>query len=518
MHGRHVSTLIIGGGTAGCVLANRLSTDPDHQVALVEAGPDFGPADGGRWPDAIAFTPPPRTWPVLGHHDWGYQAEMAGRSAPYFAGKVMGGSSATNMFGIAVGLRRDYDRWAALGNPGWGFDDLLPYFQRVERLENDPAPLRGHDGVLPVRRIPPDTALLEDLFAAAAEANLPAVADVTGPDALVGIGGPTRNVRGRSRFHSAAAYLDPARARRNLTIVADAVVETLEWRGDTATGAVVRTGETTTTISADRVVVSAGVLGSPLLLQRSGIGDPAHLRAILGQSARIHPLPGVGKNLHDHYGASLHHLLSTAGVERLFAGDPTDDLTGFSAILRVASDPALDAHDLDIHVTHPPFRIPVREFQQIRWRIFLVQPESEGSIAITAPAAGAPPRIETGFGGERDRAVIARAIGWARRLADHPRLASWIERETLPGPAVGASELPAWLGDHLECYFHPTGTCKMGPAADPAAVVDAGGKVHGFGNLFVADASIMPTIPRGMIALTVYAIAEKIADGLTGAR
>jgi choline dehydrogenase len=517
MRGSHVSTLIVGGGTAGCVLANRLSADPDHQVALVEAGPDFGPADSGRWPEAIALTPSPRSWPMLGHHDWGYQAEVAGRRLPYFAGKVMGGSSATNMNGIAMGLRRDYQRWVALGNPGWSFDDLLPYFQRVERLENDDVPLRGREGQVPVQRFGLDGPLLDDLRAAAVDAGVPAIADVTGPDAVVGIGGATRNVRGRRRFSSASAYLDPARGRANLTIVADALVESLTWRGGRAIGALVRAGDTTTQLTADRVIVSAGVLGSPLLLQRSGIGDPALLRPILGESAPIHALPGVGKNLHDHYGATIHHQMSADGADRLYADEPPEGLTAFTAFLRVASDPSLDAHDHDIIVGFPPFRIPVRELQQIRWRVFLVQPESEGSIAISGREATAPPRIETGFGGERDLAAIARAVGWVRRLAGHPRLAGWIESEIVPGPSIGPDALPGWLRDHLDCYYHPTGTCRMGPATDPMAVADASGRVHGFDNLFVADASLMPTIPRGMINLTVYAMAEKIADGLAHA-
>lgn len=517
MSSRHVDTLIVGAGTAGCVLAHRLSQDPAHSVALVEAGPDFGPAGDGRWPEAIA------SWGHgIGHHDWGHQTEIAGRRLPYFAGKVIGGSSATNQAGMSMGLRRDYDRWVELGNPGWGFDDLLPCFHLVERLEED-APMRGRRGMVPVQRLPGDTPLALDVQAAAVGLGLPAVTDVSGPDTLVGVGGATRNLRGRTRYSSAAAYLDPARDRANLAILSDTIVESLIWKNGAVSGAHVRGGRTGAigaigAIGADRIVLAAGAIGSPVLLQRSGIGDPPELRAILGSTASIHPLPGVGRNLRDHCGVMMLHLLRAGAIDRLFAGAPADGLvTRAGVLMRVSSDPLADAFDHDVICAHPSIRPERREEERLISRVFHVQPECEGSVTIASGEAGTPPRIDTGFGGARDVADIARVVEWVRRLAATEPLAGWLEQEQRPGPDVRGDALTAWVRDSIEPYFHPVGTCKLGPASDPMAVVDPTGRVHGFENLYVADASVMPTIPRGMINLTVYAIAEKIAAGLTPA-
>lgn len=507
---RHFDTLIIGAGTAGCVLAHRLSQDPTHSVALVEAGPDFGHAEGGAWPEAITF------WGHgIGHYDWGHQTRIADRTVSYFAGKVVGGSSATNQAGISMGLRSDYDRWLELGNAGWGFDDLLPYFQHVERLEDDGAPLRGRHGMVPVQRLPADTPLARDVQAAAVDLGVPAVNDVSGPDTPFGVGGATRNLRGRRRYSSAAVYLDPARDRANLTILSDTLVESLVWKGGVVSGARLGAASGPSGIAADRVVVAAGAIGSPMLLQRSGIGDPPALRAILGAASPVHALPGVGKNLRDHCGVMMLHLLRVGAADRLFDGAPPDGLlTRAGILLRVPSDPGMAAFDHDVICAHPSTRPEQREDERLITRVFLVQPECAGQLTIVSGDSRAPPHIEFGFGGARDVAAIARVVEWVRRLVRVERLASWLEREVRPGGDVRDLALVDWIRDNMDPYYHATGTCRLGPARDPLAVVDPTGRVHGFDNLYVADASIMPTIPRGMINLTVYAIAEKIAAGL----
>lgn len=505
----HAGTIIIGGGTAGCVLAHRLSADETHPVVLIEAGPDFGPNDSGRWPDAIHLANL-----SVGHHDWGYQTRLAGRSVPYPRGKVMGGSSATNLAGVSMGLRQDYDRWGE-ANPGWGFDDLLPYFRAVERLENDGAPLRGRDGMLPVQRLPAATPLLADVAVAAAAAGIPASPDVTGPDTAIGMGGVTRNIRGPVRFSSAAAYLDPARGRPNLTILADTTAVDLELDGARVTGVRIREGNTTRTITADRVVLAAGAIGSPILLQRSGIGDPTLIENSLGRSV-VHALPGVGKNLLDHHGVFMANLLVPGAVERLLEEAPAESPLGRSAMLiRVASDPALEAHDHDVLCFHPLRPSVERAAEILGWRVFLVTPQSAGSVAAASVDPDVDPRIETGFGADADVARIAGAVAWVRELTAHPKLAPWLEREVTPGARARGADLAGWIRENIKLYFHPVGSCKLGPASDPMAVVGADGRVHGIDNLYVADASVMPSIPRGMIILTVYAIAEKVAAGLT---
>ena len=292
-------TIVIGGGTAGCVLADRLSEDANHRVALIEAGPDFGHAEGGRWPAEIAMA-----GYVPTKFDWGYRAKLSGRPQPYTRGKVVGGSSAINATGINWGLRRDYDDWEKRGNPGWGFDGLLPFFQRAEQLINDP-PLRGKNGKVTVTRSQATSPYIDDVIHSYERAGVGWAEDSSGPDAAEGMGRGTRNALDGERFHSGRAYLDGARDRNNLTILADTEVDRLLWSGGKVEAvAMLRDGDRIEA-SGDRIVLCGGAIGSPIVLQRSAIGDPVMLRRLIGPDAKIHELPGVGRNLHDHFGVRL---------------------------------------------------------------------------------------------------------------------------------------------------------------------------------------------------------------------
>jgi choline dehydrogenase len=230
----------------------------------------------------------------------------------------------------------------------------------------------------------------------------------------------------------------------------------------------------------------------------------------------------VGQNLHDHFGTRLYYRPSLDFYRLLAERDPTMPADGrFSLSARVRSDRRLEAYDLNIGIAHTarPQRPanPLAPLPDVITAIvFLVHLKGTGSVAISGPDPADPPRIDPGIGQNDDIEAVARGVEWVRSRFAHRSMWEWIGLEELPGPLVNGPSVRAWVRHHLSLYHHPTGTCKMGPASDPLAVVDATGKVHGFDNLYVADAAIMPSIPRGMIILTVYAIAEKIAAGLAG--
>ncbi len=498
-------TIIVGGGTAGCVLAARLTEDAGHRVLLIEAGPDYGPRHGGRWPwkiDQAWFVEPEV------EHDWGYQAELSGRPARYLRGKVLGGSSAINATGINWGQPADYDGWRDLGNPGWDFASLLPYFQRAERLldRTGADPERGGDGVLPVTRSPRANRFCE-AYAVALEAAGMRPIDAGGPASPAGFGSSTRNAVDGRRWSAAFAWLDPARGRPGLRILPDTEVVRLEWHDGEVTGVLAGLApDALGRLAARRVVLAAGAIGTPLLLQRSGIGPEPLLRPVLGPGARIHHLAGVGQNLQDHYGARF-----------AFAPGPgllADRGQPGGLVVRFPARPGHHVYTLDLSLGWRPD--PATGEQRLAGAAFLVEPEARGSVAISGTEPDAPPVIDFGFGVDGDIEQIARGIEWVRDRLAHPAMNGLAGPEITPGPSLRGRELRTWVRNNLAFYYHASGTAAMGPDPRAGAVVDTSGRVHGFANLYVADASVMPRIPHGMPILTVYALAEKMADGLRG--
>lgn len=503
-------TVVIGGGTAGCVVASRLSEDPGHRVLLVEAGPDYGPADSGRWPAEIVSS---RFFPIS--HDWGYTARTAGRPMKFLRGRVMGGSSAINAAGIQWGARADYDEWGALGNAGWDFAGLLPYFQRVERERDASGAFHGRDGQVTVTRAAVNSPYVEDLLQAYAADGIPWTDDLNDPELREGVGRTSSNAVDGRRMHAAAAYLDQARGRPNLTLFDESTVDRIEWRAGRAARVRLRQHDGARWIQANRFVLCAGAIGTPAILQRSGIGPAGLVTSMVGAGRPIHDLAGVGANLRDHPGVALEFEAAPGVLDRLasvFAGRPFVRET--QVVVKAKSRPELDWFDLNLvqwHGVRPP---GYADHNRLRFPIFLMHPAATGSVRIESADPSVQPAIETGFGVSEDVEALACGLERLRRIAEQPAVHDWFGPERYPGPEYRGAALRQWIARNFRTYNHCSGTARLGGPDDPGAVVDGRGRVHGLENLYVADASIMPTIPRSAINFTVFAIAEKIVVGL----
>jgi choline dehydrogenase len=505
MAGDAADIVIVGAGPAGCVLANRLSADPARRVVLIEAGPDYGP-DPAAWP--ADFNDPDHYGTDL--HSWGYL--HAGRSPdrhlPLPRARVVGGTSTINACIWLRGSAADYDAWAAAGNPGWTFADLLPAFLRSER---DPigGPLHGASGPVPVSRIaiadldPLDQAVLET----AAAAGSPYVEDLNGDPVQVPCAGQApKNIGGVLRMHAAFTYLAPARPRANLTITPDTEVDRVLFRGDRAIGVRTVTGHI---IDADEVVLCAGAYGSPAILLRSGIGAAIPLRE-MGIPVVMH-LSGVGEHLLDH------PLVEAAASGASWPVRPSVALTAGSAIptiIRTRSRQQGNEPDIHLYVGH--YHDPDRATWFFWMSVVLMDARSRGRVRLSSRDPAAPLVIDHAYFSEsRDLEAMCDGIELAREIVALQPLAGMLD----PGAGPFLQErtrddLRVWVQEIGSTTFHPSSTCRMGPATDPDAVVDHRGRVHGLEGLRVVDASIFPAGPRANLHCTVVAVAEQLADDL----
>jgi choline dehydrogenase len=521
--------VVVGGGTAGCVLANRLSGDPDVSVLLLEAG--------GR-DDWIWIHIPVGYLYCIGNPrtDWCYrtQAEegLGGRSILYARGRVLGGSSSINAMIYMRGQARDYDEWAALtDDPSWAWDQVLPLFKRSEDHWRGGDAHHGSGGELRVEEQRLRWDILDRFADAAEQIGITKTADFnTGDNSGSGKFEVTQK-RG-VRWNAVKAFLRPVRHRPNLRIVTNALINRLVFDGSRATGVEFTVdGEASFAAARIETVLAAGSIGSPAILQRSGIGDARRL-AVLGV-ASVHDLPGVGGNLQDHL--QLRSIYRIEGIRSLngLAGSRFGRIMmGLEYAWRrggplsmapsqlgmfTKSDGAQATSNLEYHVqplSLDKFGDPLHRFPAFTASVCNLRPTSRGSVEIVSPLASDMPRIAPRYlsTGE-DRAIAVNALRLTRRITSSAALAPYHPEEYLPGVQYQSdAELSAAAGMVGTTIFHPVGTCKMGRPTDPGAVVDRCLRVYGIERLRVVDASIMPTITSGNTNAPTIMIAEKGAQ------
>jgi choline dehydrogenase len=518
--------VIVGAGPAGCLLANRLSHNPSHRVLLLEAGGQ----DNYPWihvPVGYLYCiGNPRT-------DWCFKTEsepgLNGRALNYPRGKVLGGCSSINGMIYMRGQSRDYDEWAAQGNKGWGWQDVLPVFKRSESHYAGDSDLHGAKGEWRVEQQRLSWALLDAFREAAAETGIASIADFNGGD-NEGCSYFQVNQRRGVRWNASKAFLRPISNRPNLTVMTNAEVSRIEFEKGRASAVLAKVGQQEQTLRAKReIILCCGSVGSPMVLQRSGIG-PRPLLEKLGIEVR-HELPGVGANLQDHLQLRLIYKVSNGHTLNQMAGSLWGKMNmglryalNRSGPLAMApsqlgafarSGPEQATANLEYHVqplSLERFGEPLHGFPAFTASVCDLRPQSRGTVEIRSALADAAPLIKPNYlSHEADLKVAADAIRLTRRIAAAPALASFEPVEYLPGVSLQTDEELRQAASNIgTTIFHPVGTCKMGQGRD--AVVDERLRVHGVIGLRVVDASIMPTITSGNTCSPTVMIAEKAAQ------
>jgi choline dehydrogenase len=518
--------VIVGAGSAGCVLANRLSADPKNRVALLEAGGK----DDYIWihiPVGYLYTQNnPRT-------DWCFKTEeeegLGGRALNYPRGRVLGGCSSINGMIYMRGQAADYDRWRQMGNGGWSWDEVLPYFKRSEDQSRGADDLHGAGGEWRVEEMRLSWEILDAFRDAAAQVGIPKTDDFNRGN-NEGCGYFQVNQKRGVRWNTSKAFLRPAQGRQNLSVFTHAQAERLLFEGKRAVGVALRHKEQPARITARReVILAAGAVGSPHLLELSGVGQGERLRGL--SLPVLHELRGVGENLQDHLQVRLiyrvkntvtlnqkaNSLLGKAfmGLEYfLFKRGPLSMAPSQLGAF-VKSDESYETPNLEYHVqplSLDKFGDPLHRFPAFTASVCNLRPESRGHIHAKSPDFRDQPSIKPNYlSDERDRLIAAEAIRLTRRIAAAPALQRFAPEEYKPGAEIESNEeLARAAGEIGTTIFHPVGTCRMGQ--DERAVVDERLRVRGMEGLRIADASIMPTITSGNTNSPTIMIAEKASD------
>ena len=524
--------IIVGGGSAGCVLANRLSANPQNKVLLLEAGPQSNSLSL-RMPAAVLSN-------LKGtKHNWAFQGEpeqhLNGRRIQHDRGKTLGGSSSINGMVFIRGHAMDFDGWRQAGCEGWGYEDVLPYFKRLENYSAGGDEFRGSGGPLNVQRPNPKNPLIQAFIDAGKQAGYPVTDDINGY-CQEGFGFLDSSVYQGERWSAAKAYLDPARKNRNLKIITDAHVHKLKFTGGSVSGVIYRDylGQLHHINAQREILLCAGAVGSPQILLLSGIGPSKHLEEI-GVSV-VSDAPGVGQNLNEHPDFVLKYQCNKssslwpqtkplartfAGIQWLLTRNGVCASNHFEVVACIRSSAGVEYPD--IQLTLSPIAVDDDTWSPLQQNAYqihigLMRARSRGHVELRSSDPMAHPKIFVNYLSDPwDRHTMQVGVKLVREIVSQSAMANLTGREIFPGNQVqNIADLDECLNNHVSTQWHLSGTARMGSQADKGAVVDPNGRVHGIGGLRVVDASIMPTVTNGNTNAPTIMIAEKISDHILG--